>query len=78
MLGAPASLMVAIAMVGALAPSFAGAQSPADDDLVLRVGVVSDLITDNPWAVSAGSDWSVVTVQYDMMLKFAAEDLSPA
>ena len=77
-LGAPASLMVAIAMVGALAPSFAGAQSPADDDLVLRVGVVSDLITDNPWAVSAGSDWSVVTVQYDMMLKFAAEDLSPA
>ncbi|MEZ0234095.1 MAG: ABC transporter substrate-binding protein [Actinomycetota bacterium] len=78
MLGAPASLMVAIAMVGALAPSFAGAQSPADDDLVLTVGVVSDLITDNPWAVSAGSDWSVVTVQYDMMLKFAAEDLSPA
>lgn len=77
-LGAPASLMVAIAMVGALAPSFAGAQSPADDDLVLTVGVVSDLITDNPWAVSAGSDWSVVTVQYDMMLKFAAEDLSPA
>ncbi len=70
--------MVAVAMVGALAPSFAGAQSPADEDLVLRVGVVSDLITDNPWAVSAGSDWSVVTVQYDMMLKFAAEDLSPA
>lgn len=70
--------MVAVAMVGALAPSFAGAQSPADDDLVLTVGVVSDLITDNPWAVSAGSDWSVVTVQYDMMLKFAAEDLSPA
>ncbi len=78
-LGAPAALMAAIAMVGALAPSFAGAQSPgADDDLTLRVGVVSDLITDNPWAVSAGSDWSVVTVQYDMMLKFAAEDLSPA
>jgi len=57
----------------------AHAQSPAaEDDLVLRVGVVSDLITDNPWAVSAGSDWSVVTVQYDMLLKFAAKDLSPA
>jgi peptide/nickel transport system substrate-binding protein len=78
-LGAAGSLMVAIAMIGAVFPSFAAAQSPgADDDLVLRVGVVSDLITDNPWAVSAGSDWSVVTVQYDMMLKFAAEDLSPA
>ncbi|MGZ8580855.1 MAG: ABC transporter substrate-binding protein [Actinomycetota bacterium] len=72
-------MAITIALVVTLAPSFAGAQTPAgDDDLVLRVGVVSDLITDNPWAVSAGSDWSVVTVQYDMMLKFAAEDLSPA
>ena len=78
-LGAPAALAITIALVVTAAPSFAGAQTPAgDDDLVLRVGVVSDLITDNPWAVSAGSDWSVVTVQYDMMLKFAAEDLSPA
>ena len=32
-------------------------------------------ITDNPWAVSAGSDWSVVTIQYDMLLKFAYKDL---
>ena len=76
---ATAALAIAIAVVGTLVPSFAGAQTPpSDDDLELRVGVVSDLITDNPWAVSAGSDWSVVTVQYDMMLKFAAEDLSPA
>ena len=45
---------------------------------VLRVGTTSDLITDNPWAVSAGSDWSVVTIQYDMLLKFASEDLGPA
>lgn len=78
-LGAPAALAVAIAVIALLAPSLAIAQTPAPaDDLVLRVGVVSDLITDNPWAVSAGSDWSVVTVQYDMMLKFAPEDLSPA
>lgn len=78
-LGAPAALAVAIAVIASLAPSLAIAQTPAPaDDLVLRVGVVSDLITDNPWAVSAGSDWSVVTVQYDMMLKFAPEDLSPA
>lgn len=74
-----APLAVAISVVGTLASPFANAQTPAvDDDLVLRVGVVSDLITDNPWAVSAGSDWSVVTVQYDMLLKFAPEDLSPA
>ena len=30
------------------------------------IGTTSDLITDNPWAVSAGSDWIVVTTQYDM------------
>ena len=45
---------------------------------MLRVGTTSDLITDNPWAVSAGSDWSVVTIQYDMLLKFASKDLGPA
>jgi len=71
--------VVATALASTAAP-FAGAQSaaPASEDLALRVGVVSDLITDNPWAVSAGSDWVVVTLQYDMMLKFASEDLSPA
>jgi peptide/nickel transport system substrate-binding protein len=59
--------------------SVAHAQSPSDapEDLVLRIGVVADLTTDNPWAVSGGSDWSVVTAEYDMMLKFASEDLSP-
>jgi peptide/nickel transport system substrate-binding protein len=51
--------------------------SPASD-VVLRVGVVSDLITANPFAVSAGSDWVVVTTQYDMLLKFSDKDLSPA
>ena len=74
-------LAVMAAAIGSIAAPFAGAQTvtpAADEDLALRVGVVSDLITDNPWAVSAGSDWVVVTLQYDMMLKFASEDLSPA
>ncbi len=73
-------LLATLAAVAATA-SVAHAQTPSpstEEDQVLRVGVVSDLITDNPWAVSAGSDWSVVTVQYDMLLKFADEDLSPA
>ena len=56
----------------------AGAQSPSSSgDVVLRVGVVSDLITANPFAVSAGSDWTVATTQYDMLLKFGNQDLSP-
>jgi peptide/nickel transport system substrate-binding protein len=72
-------VLVVVVAMGLLASPLANAQTPAaEEDLVLRVGVVSDLITDNPWAVSAGSDWTVVTMQYDMMLKFAPEDLSPA
>ena len=55
------------------------AQTPsADDELVLRVGLVSDLITDNPFAISAGSDYTVATTQYDMLLEFDNADLSPA
>ena len=77
--GAMAALAIVLAIIGMLVSPLANAQTPAaEEDLVLRVGVVSDLITDNPWAVSAGSDWIVATLQYDMMLKFASEDLSPA
>jgi peptide/nickel transport system substrate-binding protein len=78
----PLRLVAAAATVAAaalLVPVGASAQSPSDEaPVVLRVGTTADLITDNPWAVSAGSDWSVVTIQYDMLLKFAPENLSPA
>ncbi len=73
---AAALATVALAATG----PFAQAQTPssADAPIVLRVGTTVDLITDNPFAVSAGSDWSVVTAQYDMLLKFDSETLSPA
>ncbi len=73
----PPALGVLAAVVAVAVPTiaipFAEAQTatPADEELVLRVGVVADLNTDNPWAVEAGSDWTAVTIQYDMMLKFA-------
>ena len=75
-----AALLAAMAVAALTAPptSAQSASTAAEDDLVLRVGTTSDLITDNPWAVSAGSDWTVVTIQYDMLLKFAAADLGPA
>jgi peptide/nickel transport system substrate-binding protein len=47
-------------------------------EIVLRVGTTADLVTDNPFAVNSGSDWIVVTAQYDLLLKFGNEDLSPA
>ncbi|MGZ8574568.1 MAG: hypothetical protein ACXWZC_11625, partial [Actinomycetota bacterium] len=77
--------VAAVATLVALATSipFANAQdasdaSSPDEPVVLTVGTTVDLITDNPWAVSAGSDWSVVTAQYDMLLKFDSESASPA
>ncbi|MEO8476731.1 MAG: ABC transporter substrate-binding protein [Actinomycetota bacterium] len=71
---------VAVVLAAGAGP-FAQAQessSAADAPVVLTVGTTVDLVTDNPFAVSAGNDWSVVTTQYDMMLKFDSETLSPA
>jgi peptide/nickel transport system substrate-binding protein len=47
------------------------------DTSVLRVGVPNDLTTANPFSLRSGSDWNVATIQYDMMLQFGNEDLSP-
>jgi peptide/nickel transport system substrate-binding protein len=74
-----AATVVVLAVAGALVSPLANAQTPAaDDELVLRVGTTVDLTSANIWAATAGSDWTLSTLQYDMMLKFASEDLSPA
>ena len=73
-----AAMATALAILGFASVANAQSASPSDREVVLRIGVVSDLITANPYAVSAGSDWGVATTQYDMMLKFANEDLTPA
>jgi peptide/nickel transport system substrate-binding protein len=74
------SLAAATAAAVLVAGPGASAQTdaPADGDVVLRIGTTTDLITANPWGVSAGSDWTVATAQYDMLLRFSSEDLSPA
>ncbi|MEA2581029.1 MAG: peptide/nickel transport system substrate-binding protein [Actinomycetota bacterium] len=66
-----------LAMLTMVPGARAQSASPAGD-VVLRVGETADLISANPYAVSAGSDWTVVTGQYDMLMKFSDEDLSPA
>jgi peptide/nickel transport system substrate-binding protein len=48
-----------------------------DQEVVLRVGTILDLSNDNPWGVVGGYDWGVATIQYDMLLQFSDEDLSP-
>ncbi len=71
------AMAVLVAATGPLAQA-QESSTAADAPIVLTVGTTVDLVTDNPFAVSAGNDWSVVTTQYDMMLKFDSETLSPA
>ena len=77
-------LGTAIVAAGILASSIAvaaqaqSAPSGADTGVRLRVGTTVDLDTDNPFAVSAGNDWSVATLEYDLFLKFSNEDLTAA
>jgi peptide/nickel transport system substrate-binding protein len=75
--------LLAVAGIGAVLAlavpltSATSASSAEDDPNVLRVGVPNDLTTANPLSLRSGSDWNVATIQYDMMLQFGNEDLSP-
>jgi peptide/nickel transport system substrate-binding protein len=69
-----AALVTGVAWGGALAPAGAAEDGEA---AVLRVGVPNDLTTGNPFSLRSGSDWNVATIQYDMMLQFGNDDLSP-
>jgi peptide/nickel transport system substrate-binding protein len=74
----PARALLAMVLVGTvLWVTPAGAESPAPK-VVLRIGTTTDLFTDNPFAVTANSDWEVVTSSYDMLMKFGDDDLRPA
>jgi peptide/nickel transport system substrate-binding protein len=74
-LAATASILMAVGLAGtARAQSSTSTQAP----VTLRVGVIADLDTDNVFAVSAGSDWTVSTSEYDMLMKFSSEDLTAA
>lgn len=68
---------LALSMLGGIARA-QDAQPSVEDEVILRVGTNADLGSDNPFAATSGSDWVVATSQYDMMLKFDSEDLSPA
>jgi peptide/nickel transport system substrate-binding protein len=74
------TLGVAMAALTLTLPAQAQSSSPSaeDEQVVLTVGVAADLDTDNVFAASAGSDWAVMTTEYDMMLAFAPDDLTAA
>jgi peptide/nickel transport system substrate-binding protein len=74
----PARFVAPLALVlMTFATPVAQAQSPTPDEPVtLTVGTSEDLVTDNPFRVCCVSDYEVITVEYDMLLKFGSEDLS--
>ena len=73
-LAAVASILMAVGLAGTARAQSTTASAP----VTLRVGVTADLDTDNVWALSGGSDWTVATSEYDMLMKFSSEDLTAA
>jgi len=71
------ALLVSASVVLTTPFAVAQTETPADEEVVLRVGVTQNLDNDNVWGITAGSDWIVATLQYDMMLKFGSADLGP-
>jgi len=72
------ALMFAATITTAAAAQTATPAPSSSGDVVLRVGVIADLDTDNVFAVSAGSDYTVATSEYDMLLSFSSKDLTAA
>jgi peptide/nickel transport system substrate-binding protein len=77
-LATTAGLLIAVMIASAAYAQTATPASSSGSDVVLRVGVIADLDTDNVFAVSAGSDYTVATSEYDMLLSFSSKDLTAA
>ncbi len=73
-LAVAASFLMAVGLAGGARAQTSSTAEP----VTLRVGVTADLDTDNVWAISGGSDWTVATSEYDMLMKFSSEDLTAA
>ena len=48
----------------------------ADEATTLKIGMTVGIDNPNIWALNSTSEWSAVTLQYDMLMKFSDEDLS--
>jgi peptide/nickel transport system substrate-binding protein len=71
-------VMFVVTIASAAGAQTANPSASSTGDVTLRVGVIADLDTDNVFAVSAGSDYTVATSEYDMLLKFSSTDLTAA
>ncbi len=70
------ALALAALLAALMAPGMAAAESPRTP-VVLRIGTIGDLAHENPFGATAGSDWTVATIQYAMLRQFSSEDGSP-
>ena len=60
-LATTAGLLITVMIASEAFAQTATPASSSSGDVVLRVGVIADLDTDNVFAVSAGSDYNVAT-----------------
>ena len=70
-------------VLGVLMASFfaspAGGQTPSsDEDVVFRVGLVNDIDSLNPFKALELPSYEVMNLQYNLLIEFSPEDLSPA
>jgi peptide/nickel transport system substrate-binding protein len=72
------ALAVTALMTTAAVPAALAQSAEPDAPVVLTIGTMADLTTDNIWGINSGSDWVVATTQYDMLLKFSDDDASAA
>jgi peptide/nickel transport system substrate-binding protein len=70
--------LIALLLLGTSVPAALAQSTAPDEDVVLTVGTMADLTTDNIWGINSGSDWTVATTQYDMLLRFSDDDASAA
>ena len=68
--------LAALGLAVALVPAVPVAADEVSDTLV--IGITVGIDNPNIWAVNSTSEWTAVTLQYDMMLKFSDDDLSAA
>ena len=54
------------------------AQDAPHQKIVLNVGAIEDMVTDNPWKACCTGEYEMMFLNYDMLLTFAQEDLSAA
>jgi len=75
-----ASLALGVAtavMVGVAGSALGQSATPSDEKITLHVGAIDDIVSVNPFKACCSADYEMLLLQYNMLLGFKAEDLTP-